>query len=86
MLTCGGKAFDKYPSYGDMFQMEASVAAASGSTGWSIDSNDTVHWSAKAKINFDVGIGSQTNLWAETCPDAHGHWTGERGYAKAVWV
>ncbi|KJR89806.1 uncharacterized protein SPSK_06677 [Sporothrix schenckii 1099-18] len=86
VLTCGGKAFDKYPNFGDMFQMEASQPVASGSTGWSIDSDNKVHWNAKPKINFDIGLGSETNLWAETCPDAHGHWTGERGYAVAVWV
>ncbi|CAK7226149.1 hypothetical protein SBRCBS47491_006133 [Sporothrix bragantina] len=87
VLTCGNKAFAKYPTVGDMFQMEATVADVSaGSTGWTIDADNKVHWSAKAKINFDVGIGSQNNLWAETCPDAHGHWTGERGYAVAVFA
>ncbi len=84
VIKCGGKGFDKYPGFGDMYQLKA--GSATGSTGWSIDSSDQIHWSAKSKINFDVGIGADNNLWAETCPDAHGHFVGERGIAKAVWV
>lgn len=84
IITCGGKGFDNYPRYGDMYQLTAS--STPGSSGWAIDSDDKILWSAKPKINFDVGINGETNLWAETCPDAHGHWTGGRGYAKAVWA
>ncbi|OAA54364.1 hypothetical protein SPI_08983 [Niveomyces insectorum RCEF 264] len=84
VIKCGGKGFDKYPSFGDMYQLTA--VNPTGSSGWTIDTDDTIHWNAKPKLNFDVGIGADNNLWAENCPDAHGHWTGVRGVAKAVWV
>jgi hypothetical protein len=85
VLKCGGMGFDDYPSWGDMYQLTATNAT--GSTGWSIDSSDNIHWSVdEQKINFDVGIGESNDLWAETCPDFHGHFVGERGIAKAIWV
>jgi len=67
-----------------MFQLTAATSGA-GSKGWTIDSSDQIHWSARANINFDVGIGDGTDMWAETCPDMHAHWVGKRGIAKAIW-
>ena len=85
VLKCGGAGFNDYPSFGDMFQLTAATKGT-GSKGWTIDANDNIKWSAKANINFDVGIGESNDMWAETCPDMHAHWVGKRGYAKAIWV
>jgi len=56
-----------------------------GSSGWSIDANDNIKWSAKSGVRFSIGFGGSNDVWAETCPDAHGHFT-SHGTAKAVYV
>ncbi|KAH8889173.1 hypothetical protein GQ53DRAFT_766871 [Thozetella sp. PMI_491] len=80
VITCGGKGFGNY--MGDMVKL----ATSGSSSGWSIDSSDNIHWSAKANIKFSIGIGSNTDIWAETCPDSHQHFAGQHGTAKAIWV
>jgi hypothetical protein len=75
-MRCGGKGFPNFS--GDMTKL----ATTGNSTGWSIDSSDSIHWSAKPNMKFSIGTGSSTDVWAEVCPH---HWT-EHGTAKAVWV
>lgn len=82
VIKCGGKGFAEYPKVGDMLKL----ATTGSSSGWSIDSSDVIHWSANKNVKFSIGIGSSTDLWAETCPDSHGHFTGQHGTAKAVYV
>ena len=62
------------------------LATTGSSTGWSIDATGNISWSARANIKFSIGIGTANELWAETCPDIHGHFSGTRGVAKAVYI
>lgn len=80
VLKCGGKGFESFPDYGDMLMLSTSDSASS--SGWSIDANDNIQWSAKPDMKFSIGIGSDNDVWAEVCPH---HWT-QHGTAKAVYV
>ena len=80
VIKCNGKGFPNYA--GDMVKL----ATTGNSKGWSIDAEDNIKWSAKPNIKFSIGMGSTNSVWAETCPDSHGHFTGQHGTAKAVYV
>jgi len=65
------------------------LETAGSSTGWSIDSNDNIHWNAADDIKFSIFSISEPDsepehsVWAEICPH---HWADdEHGTAKAVW-
>jgi len=75
VLKCGGKGFPNFS--GDMTKL----ATTGSSSGWSIDSNDNINWSAKPNMKFTVGMGTANELWAEVCPH---HFT-VHGTAKAVY-
>jgi hypothetical protein len=76
VMKCGGKGFPNFS--GDMTRL----STTGSSTGWSIDSNDTIHWSAQPNMKFSVGISGSKDLWAEVCPH---HFT-THGEAKAIWI
>ncbi len=80
VIKCGGKGFPNFS--GDMTKL----STTGSSSGWSIDADNNIHWSASPDLKFSIGIGSSTDLWAETCPDTHGHFTGGHGTAKAVYA
>lgn len=80
VITCDGKGFPNFQ--GDMTKL----STTGSSSGWSIDSSDNIHWDARPEMKFSVGIGSSNDMYAEVCPDMHGHFTGQHGTAKAVYV
>jgi hypothetical protein len=80
VLKCGGKGFTSF-GFGDMVKL--SSASGAGSGGWSIDSNNQIHWNARSSMKFSMRNGNE--LWAEVCPDLHGHFAGHHGGATAVF-
>ncbi|KAK3369387.1 hypothetical protein B0T24DRAFT_707919 [Lasiosphaeria ovina] len=76
VIKCGGKGFPGYS--GDMTKL---APGATASTGWSIDADGGIHWSAASNMKFSLGINGGTDVWAETCPH---HWQ-THGTAKAVY-
>jgi hypothetical protein len=79
VLKCGGKGFTSF-GFGDMVKL----STTGSSKGWSIDSSNTIHWNARPSMRFSVRY--QNEMWAEVCPDLHGHFYGQHGDAKAEFI
>ncbi|KAM7188950.1 hypothetical protein V8F20_010362 [Naviculisporaceae sp. PSN 640] len=78
VIKCDKKGLPTFR--GDMTKLSGTTSG--GSSGWSIDENDNISWSAVPDIKFSIGIGSANDVYAETCPH---HWT-THGTAKAIWI
>jgi hypothetical protein len=80
VLKCGGKGFTSF-GLGDMVKL--TTVSSGGSGGWSIDGSNNIKWNAKSSLKFS--LRNTNEIWAEVCPDTHGHFTGRHGSAKAVY-
>ncbi len=78
-IKCGGKGFASFPVVADMTKL----SAGAGSSGWSVDASGNINWTARSNMKFS--IRNTNEIWAEVCPDLHGHFAGHHGNAKAVF-